>query len=270
MKSSSQQSETCESGSGSIRRVNVCGLWIHDLTLPETIEEIHRLAGSGQPHAVFTPNVDHVVLYHRCHDLRRAYTRASLVLPDSFYVVLASRLLGKPLRGRVMGSALFPAFCREAATSGLRPFILGGAPGSAERAVQVLNERFPGLQFAGTCLAPAVSLDDDERNRAIAQEVKDAGADVVFVAFGAPKQEIWIARYLEFMGGVVAVGIGAAIDFVAGLQHAPPDWVQRMGLGWLDRLIHNPRRLARRYLFRDPLFLWLLLRQRIFGETFER
>jgi N-acetylglucosaminyldiphosphoundecaprenol N-acetyl-beta-D-mannosaminyltransferase len=268
MKEQSESKANHNEESPRIRRVNICGLWIHDITLLEAIDEIHRLVASGASHAVFTPNVDHIVLYHRDADLRCAYKRASLVLPDSFYVVLASRLLGRRLRERVMGSDLFPAFCERAASTGLRPFLLGAAPGVADRAAQVLAGRFPGLQFAGTCSPPAVSLEDVETNRSLARQIGNASPDVVFVAFGAPKQEIWIDRYLEMTGAPVGIGVGAAFDFAAGVQHEPPQWMQRLGLGWFDRLMHNPRRLFRRYLLRDPVFFWLLLQQRLLRREF--
>ncbi|GEJ58059.1 WecB/TagA/CpsF family glycosyltransferase [Anaeromyxobacter diazotrophicus] len=235
------------------------------VTAAEALDRIGALVEAGRGGAVFTPNVDHVVLASRVPDLARAYAAADLSLADGVPVVWASRLLGAPVPEKVSGSDLLLPLVERAAARGWRTYLLGGAPGVADEAAARLRARFPALVVAGAD-APRLTVDGagDESAAALAR-LAAARPQLVLVALGAPKQELWIHRHRAALAPAVAVGVGAALDFAAGRVRRAPRWVSRAGLEWLWRLAREPRRLWRRYLMQDPAFaaiLWRALRAR--------
>ncbi|HEX8910305.1 MAG TPA: WecB/TagA/CpsF family glycosyltransferase [Anaeromyxobacteraceae bacterium] len=235
------------------------------VSLAEALDRIEALVVAGRGGAVFTPNVDHVVLASREPALARAYAAVDLSLADGMPVVWAARLLGAPVPERVSGSDLAFPLLERAARCGWRTYLLGGAPGVAEEAARRLRARLPSLVVAGTD-APRITLEpgDPEGEAALAR-LGAARPDLVLVALGAPKQELWIHRHRTALGPAVAVGVGATLDFLSGRVRRAPRWVSRAGLEWLWRLGREPRRLWRRYLVQDPAFaaiLWRELRAR--------
>jgi N-acetylglucosaminyldiphosphoundecaprenol N-acetyl-beta-D-mannosaminyltransferase len=235
------------------------------VSLAEALDRIEALVAAGRGGAVFTPNVDHVVLASREPALARAYAGVDLSLADGMPVVWAARLLGAPVPERVSGSDLAFPLLERAAQRGWRTYLLGGAPGVAEEAARRLRARLPSLVVAGTD-APRITLKpgDPEGEAALAR-LRAARPDLVLVALGAPKQELWIHRHRAALGPAVAVGVGATLDFLSGRVRRAPRWVSRAGLEWLWRLGREPRRLWRRYLVQDPAFaaiLWRELRAR--------
>jgi N-acetylglucosaminyldiphosphoundecaprenol N-acetyl-beta-D-mannosaminyltransferase len=230
------------------------------------IDDLVRARRGG---TVFTPNVDHIVVGEDNQTFRRAYGRVSLSLVDGTPVLWASRLIGRPLPEKVSGSDLVIPLVERAAAKGWRVFLLGGAPGVAARAAATLVERFPALIIAGTD-APRVDPDGDPAvRRAIAAGVAATHPDVVLVALGSPKQEIFCEEVRDLLAPAVLLGVGAGIDFVAGTAQRSPAWMSRWGIEWAYRLAREPRRLAGRYLLRDPQFLGILLRQWWRGTTTE-
>ena len=146
----------------------------------------------------------------------------------------------------------------RAGARGWRVFLVGGSKGSA-RAAADRFARSCGATIAGIEDGP-IGLEHAPQDEALVARIADAGANVVLVALGAPKQELWIDAHRERLAPAVAVGVGAALDFVAGAARRAPRWVRSAGLEWLFRLLHEPRRLARRYLRNDPKILAILLR----------
>lgn len=227
----------------------------------EAIARLCDLVDAGAPEFVVTPNVDHLVKLEDDPEFRSVYERAALVLADGMPLLWASRLLGTPLRAKVSGSDLFVEFAAEAARRGLRLYLLGGRPGAAARAAQVLTERHPGLVVCGVD-SPPLGFDRDEAlNRRALAKIRAARPDVLFVGLGAPKQEKWIHRWRHDAGVPVSIGVGVSFEFVAGLVRRAPRLLQRVGLEWAWRLLMEPRRLWRRYLVEDTRFVWLFLRQ---------
>jgi N-acetylglucosaminyldiphosphoundecaprenol N-acetyl-beta-D-mannosaminyltransferase len=241
-------------------RLRIGRLELDPLGLEEALDAIEALVLAGQGGAVFTPNVDHVVKAERDAELRGAYAAADLALADGMPLVWASRLLGAPLPERVAGSDLVVPLAARAARRGWRLYLLGGAPGDAARAAEVLA-RDPGVRIAGVD-APDLDLSPAgaEACRAAAERVRAARPDLVYVALGAPKQELWIHRHLDLLRPAVVLGVGASLAFVAGTVPRAPRWMSRAGLEWLHRLSREPRRLWRRYLVEDAAFAPILLR----------
>lgn len=228
--------------------VDLFGLPFDNLTLDETVDRVECLLRAGEQGLVLTPNTDHIVKLARDGSFRWAYERAVLIVPDGAPVVLASRLLGKPLKSRVPGSALLPALCERAARRGWRIFFLGGRPGVAYRAASRLTAQFPSLSVTGTYSPPfGFELDEDECKR-IVEMIRVAEPDILFVGVGAPKQEKWSAAYFDELNVPLICCTGAAFDFAAGSARRAPRWMQIGGIEWLYRLLQEPRRLWRRYL----------------------
>jgi N-acetylglucosaminyldiphosphoundecaprenol N-acetyl-beta-D-mannosaminyltransferase len=241
------------------RRVRLGRLWIDALTFAEAEDELERLVEARRGGSVFTPNVDHLVTAEDDADFRAAYEAASLSLVDGQPLLWAARFLGTPLPEKISGSDLVWPVMQRAARRGWRVYLLGGAPGVAAAAAERL-ERELGVRIVGVDSPIVEVAPPDPIGEAAADRIRAAGADVVLVALGAPKQERWIHRSAGRLGPAVALGIGATLDFIAGRVRRSPAWMSRAGLEWLHRLARDPRRLARRYLVKDPRALAILVR----------
>ncbi|HEY8087531.1 MAG TPA: WecB/TagA/CpsF family glycosyltransferase, partial [Polyangiaceae bacterium] len=210
---------------------------------------------------VFTPNVDHVVLAEEDPRMRRAYARADLSLVDGMPLLWASRLLRAPLPEKISGSDFVMPLLERAASRGWRVHLFGAGPGVAEKAREKLAELLPRLNIVGVD-APRVGTEDSaERIEEILAPIRRVNPQIVLVALGAPKQEIWIDQVRDALTPAVLLGVGASLDFVAGTIPRAPRWMSRTGLEWLYRLTREPGRLWRRYLVRDPRFLLVLARE---------
>ena len=220
---------------------------ISTLPLAETAELICHNAGSAGAQNVFTMNLDHIVKLRKDATFRAVYRRAGLITADGFPVVMACRLQGKRVT-RVAGSDLIAPISAEAARSGKSIYLFGSNLQVLIKASRVLLERNPGLRIAGL-FAPPQGFDprSEEARRCIAT-IGSSGADLCFVALGAPKQELFADHGKSLLPNVSFVCIGAGLDFIAGSQIRAPLWMQRYGLEWFWRAASNPRRLLYRYL----------------------
>ncbi len=243
------------------QRVRLGNLDVDRVTFSGALDAIAAMIEDGTGGSVFTPNVDHVVMAEHDERFRRAYAVASLCLADGMPVLWAARLLGEPLPAKVSGSDLVLPLMERAERQGWRVYILGGAPGVGARAAERLLARFPRLLIAGAD-APRIDMGGaPEARRDVVLRVRESRADLVLVALGAPKQELWIAEAAADLRPAVLLGVGASVDFLAGTARRAPAWVSASGLEWLYRLAQEPRRLWKRYLLRDPEFLLIVLRQ---------
>jgi N-acetylglucosaminyldiphosphoundecaprenol N-acetyl-beta-D-mannosaminyltransferase len=246
-------------------RVLLGGVPLDPVTRDEAIQRIDELVKRKKGGAVFTPNVDHVVEFAQNAGLRAAYADADLSLVDGMPVLWASRLLGDRVPEKVSGSDLTMPLLTHAAEEGWRVFLLGGREGAAELAAKRLDADLPGIVVAGT-LCPRVDMNEPkERRQEIVDAIRAARADIVLVALGAPKQELFIHETRAALAPSVLLGLGASIDFIAGTVPRAPAWMSNAGLEWLYRLTREPRRLWKRYLVRDPKFAVIFA-----GELFAR
>ena len=223
----------------------------------------HR--GSRPPLLITGPNAQLVTLAAGDPRFAEALRAADLSVPDGISVVLASRLLGQPIPERVTGGDLMERLCAEAARHGLSVFFLGGLPGAAAGAAASLQRRYPALRIAGIYCPPRGFEQDSMESAHIRQLIRDAAPDLLCVAFGAPKQEIWMHENCLSLPIGAAIAVGAGLDTQAGLRKRAPRWTHAVGLEWLYRLVREPRRLWRRYLFGNTQFLLLVLRQWLTG-----
>ena len=223
------------------------GLRISALPLSETAALICHNAGSVAAQSVFTLNLDHAVKLRKDKVFRRAYRRAGLITADGFPIVLACGLQGKRV-SRVPGSDLIVPISAEAARSGKSIYLFGSSLQVLTKTSRLLDERYPGLTIAGV-FAPPQGFDpiSEEARRCIAT-IGNSGADLCFVALGAPKQELFADLGKNLLPNTSFVCIGAGLDFIAGAQVRAPHWMQHWGLEWLWRAASDPQRLLYRYL----------------------
>jgi N-acetylglucosaminyldiphosphoundecaprenol N-acetyl-beta-D-mannosaminyltransferase len=235
------------------------------LTFEQALSAFEQLVLAREGGRVFTPNIDHVVLAE--HDARfaGAYARADLSFADGMPLVALSRLGRVRLPEKVSGSDFVMPLMERAALRGWRVYLLGGMPGVAEKAAARMSATFPPLQIVG-CDPARVELGASaETRQAEIARVAGVRPDIVLVALGAPKQEVWIDEVAAALAPAVLMGVGASLDFMAGTAVRAPRWMSRVGLEWLHRLAKDPVRMARRYLVRDAEFPVILARQ-ILGE----
>lgn len=246
-------------------RVNLWGVPFDAVTSAEAVDRVTSLVAAREPSYLITANLHYVMLHDRTPELRRVTDGAALVLADGQPIVWRSRL-GKRSRSgrspdgssqdrsdsesvlpeRVTGSELIFDLARRGAELGWRIYFLGGRPGVAQRCARRLASLYPGLQIAGVESPPFRELGD--RERADQEErIRASRADLLFVAFGQPKGELWISHHYRRLNVPVSVQLGASFDFVAGeVRRAPSIW-QRCGMEWAYRLASDPKRLGPRY-----------------------
>ncbi len=244
--------------------VDVLGVPVHSLSLSEAVERLSDAVARREPATVISLNG--ALLRRALRDPRVAATvrGATLVIPDGVGVLVAARILGAPLRRRLAGVDLAETLCARAAARGWRLFLLGAAPGVADAAADRLSARYPGLQVVGAAhgFYPA-----GEEPRLL-RRIRESAADVLLVAFGAPRQELWLAQHGAGLGVPVMMGVGGTLDVLAGRARRAPRWVQTVGLEWFYRLAREPWRWS---VVRTipPLFL-IALRERIRRALRER
>jgi N-acetylglucosaminyldiphosphoundecaprenol N-acetyl-beta-D-mannosaminyltransferase len=243
--------------------VRILDVEVDAVSLDEAVDMIGEAVDARRGHGgaafqVATVNPEFVMRARWDAAFRRVLRTCSLRTADGVGITLAARILGHPLPGRVAGVEMVEALARSAAARGHRIFLLGGAPGVADKAADRLRELAPGLQVVGTLAGDSSEAGDAEALAAITV----AAPDVILVAFGAPGQELWNARNLAVSGAAVGLGVGGTLDYLAGQARRAPRWMRRVGLEWLFRLITQPRRARRMSVL--PVFLLLALRQRVF------
>jgi N-acetylglucosaminyldiphosphoundecaprenol N-acetyl-beta-D-mannosaminyltransferase len=236
------------------------GVPFDNLAITEALERIDDMVASGNPHYVVTANVDFCVQSFEDVELRRILVEAHLTLCDGTPLVWASRLFGNPLPERVAGADLVPMLINRASEKGYRIFFLGGAAHVTQQAVQRLERSYPQLVIAGHYSPPFRPLLDMNHDE-IVERIRAARPDLLFVSFGCPKAEKWMAMHYRRLGVPVSIGVGATIDFLAGNVRRAPNWMQRSGLEWVFRMAQEPRRLCSRYAKDLRQVAWPLLSQ---------
>jgi len=226
--------------------VVVLGIPFHNVTFEETVAWARDRIKSRRPGYIATANIDFIMQSRRDPEMQRILLEADLVVADGIPIVWLSNWLGPKLKARVTGSDLVPMFAEMARDNGFSLFHLGGAPGVAEKAAEVLVHRYPGLRIAG-CYSPPKADVLNMNHAEILARLDTAQPDLLLVAFGAPKQEKWVNLNMGRLKVPVSIGIGGSLDFLAGTQTRAPRFMQRLALEWLWRMFSDPPRLFRRY-----------------------
>lgn len=245
-------------------KINLCGVEIDKYNFDEVVERIVEHASSKRkPEYVVTPNAMHILSLQKDGNFQDIYRKAFLVVPDGVSLLWAAKFLQTPLKGRVNGTDLFEKLCAIAAEKGLKVFLLGGRPGSAEKAKETLVARYPSLQVVGTYCPPYGFESQPTELNLINSTITAAAPDILFVGLGAPKQEKWIAANYLYLGVPISIGIGVSFELVSNMVKRSPVLMQKTGFEWLFRLLVEPKRLWKRYILGNPIFIWLVIKQYI-------
>jgi N-acetylglucosaminyldiphosphoundecaprenol N-acetyl-beta-D-mannosaminyltransferase len=248
-------------------RVKVLNAVIDNISMTELLETLTR-------GVVFTPNVDHLVKLQSDREFFEAYHSADFKTCDSKILFYMSKLLGLPLKEKISGSDLFPAFYwHHRKNPDIKIFLLGAREGVAAEAQRRINAKVD-RDIIVDVHSPSFGFEQDEEEcQRLIDLVNQSGANVLAVGVGAPKQEKFIYKYKsKFKNIKIFMAVGATIDFEAGNIKRSPKWVSEMGLEWLYRLLSEPRRLWKRYLVEGPQFFWLAILQKLnlYADPFEK
>ncbi len=241
--------------------VEFLGVKVDNINTSQLLETVLRFASGKSQRKVMYVNADCMLIAQKNDQYRQVLNRADLVYPDGTGVVLGARLLGFRMAGRSTAADFMPDFCGHLARRGLSVFLLGAREGVAKEAARRLLKRLPHLKIAGTHHG---YFSKDETYEVITA-VNNSHADVLLVGFGAPYQELWIHRYCAKLTPKVIWGVGGLFDFLSGRTPRGPKWLLDNGFEWLCRLAVEPRRLWRRYLFGNMIFISLVIRHRLRG-----
>ncbi len=241
--------------------VDVLGVELALTDYDQMLDWIDAMVASRSRGFLCACNVHTVTASREDPELRSALASASVNVPDGQPLVWAINALGYALPGRVYGPELMTRACARAVDAGHRFYLYGGRnQGALVQLALNLRRRYPGVKIVGGYSPPHRPLTNEERG-AIAEEINQSGADVVWVGIGVPKQEKWMAQMRPHLDAPLLIGVGAAFDFHAGLVPQAPAWIQESGLEWAYRLAHEPRRLWKRYLRYNPMFVAAFARQ---------
>lgn len=234
--------------------VTILGIPVHSLTTADALAQVGQFMIEPRLHQIATVNPEFVMAAQDNAVFADVLRRADLCLPDGIGLLYAARHIGQPLPERIAGSSFVYELAALAAAEGRPVFLLGAAPGVAEKAAAVLTERNPGLVIAGTYAGSPAPAEND----GIVARINASEATILLVAYGAPKQDLWIDRNRVALQTVrVAMGVGGSLDFIAGRAVRAPQWVQDVGLEWLHRLVKEPWRWRR--MLALPRFGWRVM-----------
>jgi N-acetylglucosaminyldiphosphoundecaprenol N-acetyl-beta-D-mannosaminyltransferase len=242
--------------------LTVLGIPINNIIMTEALEAILKWAGTVGARQVCFVNADCANLAYRNQAYLHVLQGADLCLADGIGIKLAGKLLGKDVRENVNGTDLFPKLCEGLCRTNGSVFLLGARDYVVQGVADWIHDNFPAVCVCGW----QHGYFRPEEEQEIIQRIKNSGSQILLVAFGAPKQDLWIKEHLAETGVRVAMGVGGLFDFYSGRIPRAPLWMREIGMEWVYRLIQEPRRLWKRYLIGNGLFLWRVLRERLVGR----
>jgi N-acetylglucosaminyldiphosphoundecaprenol N-acetyl-beta-D-mannosaminyltransferase len=245
--------------SGEVKHGNILGVKISALTMATATEMIDFWITYRTPNFVCVAPAHSVMECHDHPELKVIFNQSGMTTPDGMAIVWIMHWLGFRHVERVYGPDLLLAVCAKSVEKGYRHYFYGGAPDVLEQLLINLHHRFPQLQVVGYDSPPFRQLSFEEEQMAC-ERIRSAAPDIVWVGLGSPRQERWMAEYMDKLQVPVMVGVGAAFDFLSGRKAQAPRWIQRNGLEWLFRLATEPGRLWRRYIH-YPRFVALVCLQ---------
>ena len=228
-----------------MEKIDVRGLAFDNVTVAETLEMLMKRLRDGEQTALFTPNAEIVQACVDNPSLFPVIGSANLLIPDGIGVIKAAKILGTPLKEKVAGVVVGEKLAEALASAPeYKLFLMGGKPGVAEIAAAKLTEKYPGLQIAG--VHDGYFKKEGEENEGVLEQIRQSGADVLYVCLGAPTQEKWIHNYRNTLPDVkILAGLGGSVDIYAGTAKRAPKIFIKLGLEWFYRLLKEPKRIGR-------------------------
>ena len=248
-----------------LQSLRILGIRVDRVDLEQTLRYVDQFIHERRTHQIVVVNVAKVVKALKDDYLRQIIEEADLCGADGVPLVWVSHLKGKPIPGRVNGTDLMEKMVELAARKGYRIFFFGAEELVVKKVVAIYQNLYPSLRVAGYRNGYFTPEEEVE----IAREIGESKADILFVAFGTPKKEHFIKNYKDIMKVPVIHGVGGSFDVVAGKTRRAPRWMQNWGLEWLFRLLQEPRRMWKRYLVTNSLFVWLVLLELLGLKKFE-
>lgn len=243
------------------KKIPFMGIHIDNLTLEETVKSIFTMIQKKTPVHIVGVNVDQYLLTKKNKYSKKIFDEAALVFVDGKPIVPMARLLGYKIEQRTTGPDLMEILCKEGAQYKYSIFLLGAAPGVAQKCGEILEEKYPGIRIAGSYSPPFGFEKNKDEMEKIINMLRDSRADMLFVGMGSPKQDIFIYENKEQYQIPVSFSMGAALDFIAGNIKRAPRWMINIGLEWLYRVSQDPKRLWKRYFINDMYILPLFIRE---------
>lgn len=240
------------------QRANILGCMIDIIDMEQALKTIDRIIASGKPSQIITLNAE--IVYNAQNDqaLRNIINSAQMVTPDGIGIVWGARILGYQIKSRVTGIDLVHRLCEVAAARGWKIYFFGAAPGVAEMAAQKLNEQYQGLKICG-CRDGYFAESEVEN---IIKDIKAKAPEILLVALGAPKQEIFIKKHKNKLGVPVCLGVGGSFDVLSGIKLRAPQVFIKLNLEWFYRLLTEPSRFKRQLAL--PKFAWMVIKRKYF------
>jgi N-acetylglucosaminyldiphosphoundecaprenol N-acetyl-beta-D-mannosaminyltransferase len=236
---------------------NIFSFQFSTLSFSDTVREISKLSQKKSGAYVCLANVHMTVEAVKNLDFDPVLRGADIAVLDGMPLCWSFKLFYGFKPERIAGRHLMHALIQDAVLNGRSIFFFGSTPDKLDKAKDFLLKTYPGILIAGMIAPPFRALSEDE-NKVYAQQINDSGASLVFVALGCPKQEIWMHKMKGDINATM-LGIGIALEVLTGQQISTPPWMERAGLEWLFRLLKEPKRLFKRYLYTNTYFIFLLL-----------
>lgn len=242
-----------------MNRVNFLDCPVDIISVPDIYEWIWNTVNGGKPCQISVVNANK--LYQMAHNpnLQNIIKSSDLIIPE-WAVVWGTRQLGLPSAIHSGGLLLMKGFFDYAAEKGLRPYLLGSEQKVVETLVKKLQHSFPGLDIAGYHDGYFSERTTEQK---VITEIRDAKPDILFVALGSPRQEVWIFNHKEILNVPVSIGVGGSFDVLAGIKSDAPNWARGRGLEWFYRLMQNPKAYWKRYLLTNSWFIWQVEKTRL-------
>jgi N-acetylglucosaminyldiphosphoundecaprenol N-acetyl-beta-D-mannosaminyltransferase len=245
-------------------RMCLGNLEIDTYSEPAFTKELVRHAMSGRTtRQIGTVNAQFYVLAEKSRSFRDCLSRAEYLCADGMPIVWICKTFGGKDVPRIAGVDLIGDLCRSGASQGMRVFLLGGRPGTAAATASALSEKYPGIEIAGVSCPPWGFEQNESTLDEVLDAIEDARPNVLFLALGAPRQELFIDRYIRPLRVPIAVGIGGSFEILSGQAPRAPEWMRSKGLEWFYRFVHEPGRLWKRYLIGNGEFVWCVLKWRL-------
>lgn len=250
-------------------RVRLLGVDVFVLQMDTVLDIANEHIANRESLLIGVVNVAKIVNMQKDQELCRSIEEADLVLADGAPVIWLSRMLGKPLPERVAGIDIMFKLLKEANDKHYSVYFLGAKPEVLQKVIRTIRIDYPTIHIAGF----RDGYFDTDEDQSVAQDIKNSQADILFVAISPPKKEIFLRNWRDFMNVPVCHGVGGSFDVLAGVTKRAPRWMWKCGLEWLYRLIQEPRRMWKRYLVTNSIFIKLsceaILRDR-FGRLLRR
>lgn len=238
-------------------QVDLLGVHFYNIDMKQALGMIDERISSNMTENVFFINADCLNKTVSDPEYKQILQSTDLVFPDGSGINLACNMIGKPLKGNINGTDMFPLLCELAQEKGYKLFFLGAKPGIVEKMAGLLLTKYPELNICGYRNG---YFDWQSQSQEVVQEINQSGADILFVAFGAPLQEKWIQMNAPSLNTRINLGVGGLFDFYSDNIPRAPRWMRDLGIEWVYRLIQEPRRMWKRYILGNPLFLYRVYR----------